>query len=99
MSAAEPAPTPAEAALGPIDRFRGLAHVPRVARDAYRMVREAAPRLVRLCLSLQVLTAVVVGLQVLVVKELIIGLLNWAGKRTRRRRPSCPSCWRSWAPP
>lgn len=79
MSAADSVPTPADAALRPIDRFRGLSHLPRVTRQALGLVREAAPRLVSLCLGLQVLAAVVAGLQILVIKRLVTGLLDLAG--------------------
>src|SRR5690349_19415264 len=71
-----PVVTPADSIVAPVDRFRAIGRAPRMTAAALRMVRDAAPRTLLLCLGLQVVSAIVVGLQVLVTKELIQGLLK-----------------------
>src|SRR4051812_11739291 len=70
--------SPAQAALTPVDRLRAIAYVPRIVRLAVRLVRTAAPRLVLLCLALQVVSSIVAGAQILVINHLVSGLLELA---------------------
>lgn len=70
--------TPADSVRAPVDRFRNLTRTPRLAIAAVGLVREAAPRTFASAVVLQVMAAVLVGAQLLVLKSLIAGLLRIA---------------------
>ena len=70
--------TPGAAVHAPVDRARGLLGVPRVALDALRVAKDAAPRNLAIALGLQILSAVLLAAQLFVLKRLVVGLVNLA---------------------
>src|SRR4051794_18103091 len=68
--------TPADSIGAPVDRFGALTRTPRLTLTAVRVVREAAPRTFTLVVALQLAAAALIGLQLILVKHLIDGLLE-----------------------
>ncbi len=77
-----PAPelTPQDSVAAPVDRRRGLGGVPRVARRAVALVREAAPGTLRTAVALQVASAALLAAQLYVVKHLAVALIRLGGE-------------------
>lgn len=64
--------------MGPVDRASALRRIPRITWGAVGMVREAAPRQLSIAIVLQILAAVLVGAQLLVMKHVVSTLLRLA---------------------
>jgi ATP-binding cassette subfamily B protein len=71
-------PSPVDELLGPTDRAAALRRIPRIAAGAVGMVREAAPRQLAFAIGLQIMSALLLGGQLLVVKQLVGKLLKIA---------------------
>ena len=72
--------TPLGEVNAPIDRFAELRRVPRLAFAALGTVRDAAGRPLARSVACQLVLAVLVGVQVYILKELISGLIELSGE-------------------
>jgi ATP-binding cassette subfamily B protein len=68
--------TPQGALFAPPNRLRRLTGVPRVTLDALGVVRRAAPRALAGAIGLQIASALLIGAQLFVVRNLVNGLVH-----------------------
>jgi ATP-binding cassette, subfamily B, bacterial len=69
---------PIDTVIGPVDRARHLVRTPELGLTALRIVREAAPRTLTAVVLMQAVSAALVGVQLLVGKILLTGLIELA---------------------
>ena len=70
--------TPIDSIRAPVNRASGLRRFPQLGLTAIRVVRAAAPGTAAIAIGLQILAAILVGVQLLVVKELVVALVELA---------------------